>query len=270
MPKLDAVVLAGGVVTEALAEITDEAYEALIPIGSKPMVEYVVRSLQKSTGIDRIAVVGPPELNKVFTSQDCQVVRGGSSMVENLLLGLDSLKPQGKVLVVTGDIPLLTGEAVDEFLAQTREIQADIHYPVVTKESNEAQYPGVRRTYVQLREGIFTGGNLVLLNPHCAYKCRPLIEMAVNMRKKPWQLARLLGFRFILKFFFKRLGITEIEERVRLILGFEGRAIISQRPEIGIDVDKPSDLQLARKVLAGETITTANVKNERTPGTVDA
>ncbi|MBO8126781.1 MAG: NTP transferase domain-containing protein [Firmicutes bacterium] len=270
MPKLDAVVLAGGKVSEVLAQVTGEEYEALIPIGSRPMVEYVVQALKESENIGRIVVVGPPELSEILPEDLCQVVESGPSLVDNLLRGLEVLGSEREVLVASGDIPLLTTQAVDDFLAQTRAVEADIYYPIISRESNEARFPHVRRTYVRLREGVFTGGNLVLLDPECVYKCRQTIEQAVAMRKKPWQLARLLGFRFILKLLFNRLNLKEIEERVQLILGFVGKGIISYSPEIGIDVDKPSDLELVRAKLAGDFQIKENVKTESAPGTIDA
>ena len=43
------------------------------------------------------------------------------------------------------------------------------------------------------------------------------------------------------------LGVGEKE---LMILGFMGVAIISPYPEIGTDVDKPSDLELAERVMS--------------------
>ena len=44
----------------------------------------------------------------------------------------------------TGDIPLLTPEAVDDFLSRCQGVSADIYYSIVSKEANEAAYPGVK------------------------------------------------------------------------------------------------------------------------------
>ncbi len=268
--KVSAIVLAGGEVSGSLATVTSERYEALIPIGSQSMVSYVISALRSSERVGRIIVVGPAELAGVVSADSCEFVDSTSSMVENLVRALSVVGPAEKVLVVTGDVPLVTGAVIDRFLEQTEPIEADIYYPIITKESNEALFPHIRRTYVRLREGVFTGGNVVLLDPDCVLKCRQTIEQAVAMRKKPWQLARLLGFRFILKLLLNQLHLAEIEKRVELILGFKGKGIISTSPEIGIDVDKASDLQLVQSVLAGEYVTPQNVKSENAPGTIDA
>jgi len=46
------------------------------------------------------------------------------------------------------------------------------------------------------------------------------------------------------------LSIKEIEERIEKILHFKGAAIVTPYAEIGIDVDKPSDLDLVERYIA--------------------
>ena len=45
------------------------------------------------------------------------------------------------------------------------------------------------------------------------------------------------------------LRVTEIESRVEEIVKVKGAGVISLFPEIGVDVDKPSDLELVRAIL---------------------
>ncbi|MDI3279924.1 MAG: nucleotidyltransferase family protein [Bacillota bacterium] len=247
--KVDAVILAGADNAGPLRECAQEPYEALISINGRPMVEYVVEAVRQAHSVGRIAVVGPrAELEQALHGRVDLVVERGRSLVENILLGIEALAPQGKVLLVTSDLPLLTPEAIDDFVAQCARRRADVYYAIVARESNEAKYPGVRRTYVRLKEGVFTGGNLVLLEPWVILQHRRLIEQAVAARKEPWQLGRLLGVRVIVKFVLNRLSIAEVEKRVQKKLGFVGAGVISRYPEVGIDVDKPSDLELARRV----------------------
>lgn len=250
---IDAIVLAGAANTGKLREVSPAASEAAIMVAGRAMVWYVVNALHQSANVGRIVLVGPAELEQLdFGPAADRVVYlpCGASMVENLLRAVDFLQDQPRVLVVTADVPLLTAEAIDDFIERCREVEADVYYPIVSRETNEAKYPGVRRTYVKLKEGTFTGGNFALVAPEALRRGRRLIEQAFLMRKKPVKLARLLGFRFILKFFINRLSLGEIEQRVAEILGCKGKAIISPYPEVGIDVDKPSDLELVEKVLA--------------------
>lgn len=248
--KVEAIVLAGASNSGALGSVSDASHEALILLEGRPMIHYVLDALRSAPSIARILVVGPVAfLEKYGGLEGVELHESGSSMVENLQIGIERLKPSGPVLVVTSDIPLLTAEAIEDFVHRCEEVQADIYYPIVSRDVNEARFPGVKRTYVHLKEGVFTGGNMVLIKPEIVASCREMIAKAVAMRKNPVQLSRLLGFAFILKLLLNRLTLREIEERVRIILGFRGVAVISPYPEVGIDVDKPEDLQLVEAVL---------------------
>lgn len=252
---IDAIVLAGAANTGKLREVSSASSEAMIPVHGRPMVSYVVNALLDSSDIGRIIVVGPAELRDLDYGERNErilYIPSGSTMVENLLSAVDHVSGQHRVLVVTSDIPLLTSEAVSDFIKRCKEVDADIYYPIVSKETNEAKYPGVQRTYVKLKEGTFTGGNLALVAPSALSKGRRVIEQAFLMRKKPVKLARLLGFRFIIKFVFNRLSLHEIEARATDILGCSGRAVVSPYPEVGIDVDKPSDLEVAERTLSSD------------------
>lgn len=249
---VDAVVLAGAENDGKLGGVSEAAHEALIPIRGKPMIGYVLDALMAAEAVRRIVVVGPVAAlrSECPIPPGVELVDSGATMVENIRIGIDSLKPDGPVLIVTSDIPLIHGEAVDDFVRRCAGAKADIYYPIVEKASNEALFPGVKRTYVRLKDGVFTGGNLALIEPEIVPACEVMIARAVAMRKHPLQLSRLLGFRFIVKLLFNRLTLREIEERVGTILGFRGVGIISPYPEVGIDVDKPEDLSLVEHALA--------------------
>ena len=76
-----------------------------------------------------------------------------------------------------------------------------------------------------------------------------LIEEAYEARKSPFKLAKMLGPKFIFKFLLRRLTIEELEERISSLIKAKGKAVVTSYPEIGMDVDKNSDLELARKML---------------------
>ncbi|WP_258360701.1 nucleotidyltransferase family protein [Moorella sulfitireducens] len=235
--EIDAVVLAG-----------DGGGRALLPVGSRPMIAWVVEALLASGRIRRLAVTGPQELAPVLPP-DAILVPAGRTAVDSALNGAAAFPEAEWLLLVTADIPLLKPEAVKDFLDRCRERPADFYYPIVSRECNEAFYPGVKRTYVRLREGTFTGGNMVLIKAAALLACARRGQELVRLRKSPLALSRLAGFKFIVKFLTHRLTIAEAEKNFSRLLGARGAGIISPFPEIGIDVDKESDLELARRVL---------------------
>lgn len=250
--KIDAIVLAGSSNNGPLREYSSVSNEALIPIGNRIMVDYVISALQNAQSIGQIVVVGPVAELKEYYKEEGEFILApaGQTAVESFQNGLAHLNPQGHVLVTTGDIPLLKPEAVESFIAKCAPFDADVYYPIVSKEVNEKYYPGVKRTYVALKEGTFTGGNIFLVNPQIVPHCVAKGEELVQLRKSPIALSRQIGFCFVLKFLCRMLSLEETEARFSELLKLKGKAVIMDYPEIGIDVDKPSDLELVRKVLA--------------------
>lgn len=250
MKQVDALILAGSSNKGMLRQCSDTQFEALIPIGSRWMVEYVVQALQQTSAVNRVAVVGPVNELESLANDRVLLVPMGETMLESMVKGFEALHTAQPVLVATGDIPLLSSEAVEDFLFKCSRVEADLYYAIVPREVNEQKYPGVRRTYVKFREGVFTGGNLFVINPSTVVRSWQKGNELVRLRKKPVAICSLVGWAFVLKFILRQLTINEAEQRMSQLLGIHGVTIVSEYPEIGIDVDKPSDLELVRRVLA--------------------
>lgn len=248
---MDAVILAGATNSGTLQQISSAAYEAEIEIDGRPMLDYIVLALKQVDAIDRIVVAGPERVvSKKSLSLIYRRVDSGESMIDSLINGLNILNGDSAVLVVTSDIPLITKEAMEDFLENCKKRNGDVYYSFIAKDNCEAKYPGVRRTYVKLREGTFTGGNVALISQEVIRNHIDMLQKAVSMRKKPFQLGSLLGWKCLLHLILGKITITEIEKRIDKVFKFQAVGVVSKYPEIGIDVDKPSDLILARKILA--------------------
>lgn len=247
--KVDAVILAGAPNNGQLKEVNSEKWEATIPIHGKPMVNYVVEALQNSPNVAKIVVVGPRELQRILP-EEVSFVESGDTLTENIFRAQEALEQKNKVLLVTSDIPFIHPEAIEDFINRCNELEGDVYYPLISKEANLQLYPETVRTYFTLKEGAFTGGNMILASPQAINNSRWVMDKLFLERKKPWRIIKMLGLLFILKFVSKQLTLRELEQRGSEILGYPGVLIISPYPEIGTDVDKPSDLQLAQKTIA--------------------
>ena len=151
---------------------------------------------------------------------------------------------------MSSDIPLITAEVIDKYIqACLQDGKADLYYPIIPKESNLEKFPEAKRTYFQLAEGVFTGGNMVIVKPEIFTGTEALLEKVFAWRKKPWKLSRLLGVKFIMRFVAGNLSIVEIEEKVAKITGYRGHFMVTEDAEIGFDVDKPSDLEIIQNTL---------------------
>lgn len=247
---VDAVVLAGSSNDGALKECSPVPYEALIPVGPRAMVEYVVEALLNARQIRRVLVIGPvAELTPLLAGERVSIAGSAGGIMENVGAGLNRLSGEKRVLLVTSDIPMLTPRAVDDFLDLCGAMSGDIYYPVIPKREVESKFPSTRRTYVNFKEGVFTGGNLFLMNPAAYKKCVENGQKIFNLRKSPLGLCHLLGLGFVIKFLTRSLTLRGAEEKVSQLLGIRGKVVVSEYPEVGVDVDKPGDLELVLKTM---------------------
>ncbi|MDA8347116.1 MAG: NTP transferase domain-containing protein [Thermaerobacter sp.] len=238
---VDAVVLAGRRNQKELRTVSDVEWEALVPIAGRPMASWVIDALRASKLCKRIVVVGPSELWE-GAGADGSVVAPSDDLIENVRRGAHALSGERPILVCTSDIPMLTPEAVQAFLAAAADIPAEFHYPVIPHEDVERQFPGNKRTYVRLRDGTFTGGNFVLLDPKAAKRAIEVAQELVALRKKPLRLGLLVGLGFVVRLVLGQATVGEAERRFSRLLGVQGRAVRLSYPEVGVDVDHPGDV----------------------------
>jgi GTP:adenosylcobinamide-phosphate guanylyltransferase len=245
--RVDAVVLAGGD-----GEVVDPAQrlKGLVPVGGRPLVEWVVRALRAAESVDEIAVVMPAvgNLGGWVDVVDTLVASDGAFM-DNVLAGAAAVRGDRPVLIATGDLPLLTGAAVEEFVESGLETGARFVYPLVRRETVEAAYPGAQRSYFRLKGGRFTGGNAMLVDPNLLPAARELGQRLFDERKDAVALVREAGFGFVAKFLLGRLAPDDLGDKIRELLGGTGAAVVLHDASIAMDVDKPSDLRLVEQVM---------------------
>jgi molybdopterin-guanine dinucleotide biosynthesis protein A len=245
---VDAVVLAGG--DGAVIDPTCR-FKGLLLIAGKPMVEWVVDALRSAETVGEIAVVVPSaeDLGSWVDKPDKLVVSDRDFM-DNVLAGIGSFRRDRSVLVATGDLPTLTGEDIDRFVAASVETGADFTYPLIPREAIEAAYPGSERTFFKLATGSFTGGNIGLLDPAVAMQNREMGQRLFDLRKSAVSMVRIIGVRFAIKFLLGRLRPSDVEAKMQQLIGGTGAAIVTDRAAIGMDVDKPADVVLAERALS--------------------
>lgn len=253
-----AVVLAGGG-DDPLARQAGVATKGEVPFADRTLARWVVDALAEAWSIDAIVSVGGPR--RVFEGVETGVrelrrVPAGERLVDSCALGLGAalaLAPE-RVMLLTADLPYLTGGAIDRFVREAPE--ADLVYPIVERERMEAAFPGQPRTYATLRDGAFTGGNAVLVRPRVVPGLLPLLHDAYRARKNPLRLASLVGWDVLLRLVARRLTIASAEARIGDLLGGEARVWRDADPALAADVDRPEHLSFpppSAGALAGDT-----------------
>ncbi len=245
----NAVILAGSSAKGDLEKQEQVENKAFIYVNSLTMIETILVTLEKVEHIDNIAVVGPPDdLNEIKNKGYIfEIVEQQESYLENIVAGLEKLDLDKPCIVVSADIPLITQESVEDFLARCAPYDQDFYYPIISKEDCEKKFPEVKRTYVRLKEGTFTGGNIMMIKPSWILNKIEDIQMYLSYRKRPWKIIRTLPYLLIVKFLIRRLTIEDLERYVSQLMNMNARAIASSYVEIAVDVDKIEDLALVKK-----------------------
>jgi CTP:molybdopterin cytidylyltransferase MocA len=235
-----AVVLGGGGPDDRLARTAGAPSKALVPVEGAPLGAYVLSALRDSGAVREIVFVGPTDA-RIAAMVDAHLP-GGERLVDSLALGLGAALGRGgrRLLVVTADIPWWTAEGVRGFLADAPE--SDLVYPVVRGEDADAAFPGQRRTCVRLVEGRVTGGNAVILRADAVARLLPWIDRAYRARKRPLQLAGMVGWGTLARLLAGRASIALLEARVSALVGIQGRIFVSSDAAIAADVDGPEHL----------------------------
>ena len=230
-----AVVLGGGG-RDDLAQRAGVAAKALVPLRGKPMGAYVLEAIRGSQ-IEHLSYVGEtrglePYLNGATS------VPAGLSLNDSFALGLGAAltsKPE-RVLLLSADIPWISSRTIDTLL-QAAPPEADLLYPVITRAAAEAQFPTQKRTYVRMKEGQFTGGNVVLLTPKAIAPLLQFVDKLYRGRKNPLAIASMFGLDILVKIALGTASVGEAEDRGSSILGVRALAHISEDASLGADID---------------------------------
>jgi len=258
--RFTALVLAGsrGAAGDDLAEAQGQRHRALISVRGVPMLVRVVRTLRAAPSIgaivvsidDPAALDDVPELCALVTEGALALRRSERSPSRSVVAVLESLPAGEPVLVTTADHALLTPAMVEHFTLACRREGADVHVGLVAASLLRARFPESKRTYLPMRDDLYSGANLFAFLTPKAKLAAEFWVRAEASRKRPWRLALAFGPRALLSFWRRRFDLDAALEQVSRVIGARVRAVRMPFAEAAIDVDRASDLALATRILA--------------------
>ena len=254
---MDAIVTAGGIPLpeEPLYPATQGHPKALVDIAGKPMIQWVLDALSQSTVIENVILVGLTEKSRVTCEKPLYFIPNQGKMLENLRAGAEKVleisKKARHVLLVSSDIPAISGDMVDWSVNTAMQTDEDIYYNIIQREVMEKRFPTSNRTYTRLKDmevcgGDMNVGRLGLLTSEDT----DLWEKITNARKNPLKQAGLIGFDTLFLLLFRQLTLEKAAANIMKRLKITGRAIVCPYAEIGMDIDKPHQLEILRADLA--------------------
>ncbi len=262
---MDAIVTAGGIPLpeEPLYPATLGQPKAMVDVAGKPMVQWILDALSEAKMVDKIVVVGLTEKSGVKCAKPIYFVSNQGKMVENLQAGARKIlefNPEAEyALMVSSDVPGVTGEMVDWVINTDMQTKLDVYYHLIQREVMEERYPGSKRTWTHLKGMEVCGGdvNVGRISLILGNENKEMWDKITDARKSPLKQAALIGFGTALRLLVGQLTLDQAETSIMAKLNITGKAIVCPYAEVGMDVDKLFQLEIMREDLAeqadGET-----------------
>ena len=250
MSGFQALVLAGSRGgADPVADYAGVSHKGLAIVGGRTMLARVLDALA-AAGATRIAVsTGDPDLAAAIAGlaglPPVEVIAADTSPSRSVRAGLERLG--APLLVTTVDHALLRPEWVTRFLADVPP-GTDIAALLGEEAVVQAAAPGTRRTYLPFRDGRYSGCNLFYLATGRAVGAVDLWRKVEAHRKQPWRIAMMLGPVALISFLLRRLTLAQAVAHLGARAGVKAAAVQTPFGLAAVDVDKPSDLDLARRL----------------------
>ncbi len=228
--RFDAVVLAGD--RKASRKVKGKN-KSLLVINNRAVICYVVEALAGSRHINDIYVVGPKDrietalaAGGVATlSKRVIVLEQWDNIIENIWNGFLSTIPGYKpstnpdsyrgtphwdkvVLILSGDIPLLTPYEIDEMIGKADLVHYDYHPGTTSNDSLSYYYPqrrkkgrkkkrGIKHAYFHFNEGLVRQNNLHLGRPFALANKAYIEKMYEFRHQREWNDIVKLAFEML-------------------------------------------------------------------------
>ncbi|MFM8320532.1 MAG: NTP transferase domain-containing protein [Chloroflexota bacterium] len=254
---MDAVIIAGGIPKpgELLYDETQGSHKAMLDMCGKPMVQWVLDALEGCTSVHRVLISGLESADALVSSKLVGVIDDQGGMLQNMQAAARHYAQlpdsSAHLLVVSADIPGLRAEHVDWVVQTAMQTDMDVYYTVIERRVMEARYPGSKRSYAKLRDLEVCGGDMNVLRKQTLLGNDEIWGRILDARKNVFRQAALIGYGTLLLFMLRRLTLQQAVGRVAGRLHLSGQALVCPYAEVGMDVDKPFQLELMRSDLAG-------------------
>lgn len=256
---IDVVVLASGINSISLYEGYVPGYKALIPYHERASIHYVLDALQGVAAVGRLCIEGPcallePELAERSEGAALTLVEGGATFLDSLMIGLQHFATSPRVLFVTADLPLVTSQAICDFLQGCDATpDASLAIAVVPQTSYTGPYVHFTKPFNRYRDISLCHGNLFMVRPSLLQ--HPHLKERINRfyagRKNAVATTLALGWQLALVYMVgvELLHVLTLAQLARFAsrhLGFEIAPVLVAHPGISIDVDEPDDYLFVR------------------------
>ncbi len=234
------------------------SHKCLVDVVGTPMLVRVVEALTASPSIGAIAIsIEAPEVLEALAPVAEAVAAGritvltsGPTTSVSVLRAVETLGSPYPLLIATADNPLLTPGMVEHFCAGALASDADLTTALASETVVREAVPTTQRTFLRFRDGRYSGCNLYALTGEAGLGAVRFWAAAERHRKRPWRLVATFGLGSLVLFLLGRLTLDDAFARASRVMKVRTKALKLPFPTAPIDVDKPADLALVRRILA--------------------
>jgi GTP:adenosylcobinamide-phosphate guanylyltransferase len=253
---MDAIIIAGGIPLEGepLYEYTQGASKAMLDIAGKPMVQWVLDALNGAAEIDKVVIVGLSEEEGLESDKITAFVPNMGDLIANVRAGVNKtleINPQtNHVIVVSSDIPAISSEMLDWLVGASKGSDLDLYYTVIERQVMEKRFPTSKRSYVRLKDVEVCGGDINVIHASLAASDSDIWNRLLDSRKNPVKQAAIIGFDTLLLMLLHAVTLDRAVAKVAKRLKITGKAVLCPYAEVGMDVDKPNQMDILRDDIA--------------------
>ena len=248
--KLAALILAGSRpgAPDPVAEQEGVGHKVLAIVAGATLLERVVGAVRQA-GIETLAVsANNPAVEAEARRLGVEVLPSARGPSQSVAMAFERFG--SPMLVTTADHPLLEAAWI-RALVEGTPADADVSLMLAPRDRVEAAAPDTRRTWLAFADGEWSGCNLFLLAGAAAGKAIAAWTQVEADRKRPWRIARRLGIGTLWSYWRRKLTLAEAITRLGRSLGVRAMLVPATDGRAAIDVDKPEDLLLVRRLTQG-------------------
>lgn len=257
---MDVIITAGGIPKpeDPLYAFSQGKSKALIDVAGKPMVQWVVDAVGSADYVENIVIIGIESTDAISSKRPLFFVPNHGSMLENIRAGVKKAMELNLsteyVMLISSDIPSISRKMVDWVNENSREKDVDIYYCVIPRQVMETRFPDSNRSFIRFKNIEICGGDIIVFRAEVASGRDMIWNKLIDARKSALKQASLIGFETLLLLALRRLSLQGAVQRISSRLGLKGKALLSPFAEIGMDIDKPYQLELLREDLQNKSI----------------
>ncbi len=255
----DLILLAGLSENDALlCENEGVTKKSFLKLGDKTFIEHLVENLQHLKGLRDIYLSGMAEkewktsLPVIFAEDEGDII---SKLRRHRIKYYSDKKEPDYVIVISSDTPLVTAASVERFIERCKattggELTGLYYMSLIDQKDMVAKFPGANRTFAKFKDVTFASGDTLLAKPSIIDSHGEVLDRMVNNRKSVFKSIAVLSPIFAIKTVLGLASLNDLNNAINKKIFKTPNAclgVMVEDPELGMDVDKPFQLDVVRE-----------------------